>query len=59
MNNTIKAYDDINEEFKLYKDEMEKKVKILENIVEVEFYLNSIVSKADFFKEVNNIIISA
>ena len=38
---------------------MEKKVKILENIVEVEFYLNSIVSKSDFFKEVNNIIISA
>ena len=33
MNNTIKAYDYINEEFKLYKDEMEKKVKILENIV--------------------------
>ena len=59
MNNTIKAYDYINEEFKLYKDEMEKKVKILENIVEVEFYLNSIVSKSDFFKEVNNIIISA
>ena len=27
MNNTIKAYDYINEEFKLYKDEMEKKVK--------------------------------
>ena len=53
MNNTIKAYDYINEEFKLYKDEMEKKVKILENIVEVEFYLNSIVSKSDFFKEVN------
>ena len=59
MNNTIKAYNDINEEFKLYKDEMEKKVKILENIVEIEFYLNSIVSKSDFFKEVNNIIISA
>jgi len=29
MNNTIKAYDYINEEFKLYKDKMEKKVKIL------------------------------
>lgn len=51
MNNTIKAYDDINEKFKLYKDEMDKKVKILENIVEVEFYLNSIVSKSDFLKK--------
>ena len=29
MDNPIKTYDEINEEFKLYKDEMEEKLRIL------------------------------
>ena len=58
MNNPIKTYDDINEEFKLYKDEMEEKLKILESIVKVGSYLNSIVSKPDFLEIVNNMLVS-
>lgn len=58
MNNPIKTYDDINEEFKVYKDEMEEKLKILESIVKVGSYLNSIVSKPDFLEIVNNMLVS-
>lgn len=58
MENPIKTYDDINKEFRLYKDEMEEKFKILESIVKVGSFLNTIVSKPDFLEIVNNMIIS-
>ena len=48
MDNPIKTYDEINEEFKLYKDEMEEKLRILESIVKLGRFLNSILSKPNF-----------
>ena len=58
MDNPIKTYDEINEEFKLYKDEMEEKLRILESIVKLGSFLNSILSKPNFLEIVNNMIIS-
>ena len=56
MDNPIKTYDEINEEFKLYKDEMEEKLRILESIVKLGSFLNSILSKPNFLEIVNNMI---
>lgn len=57
MDNSSKIYDDINNEFKLYKNEMDERVKILESIARVVSYLNSVTSKRNFLEIVNDMII--
>ena len=58
MDNPIKKYDTVNKEFKIYKDEMEEKLRILESIVKFGSFLNSILSKPNFLEILNNMIIS-
>lgn len=58
MDNPIKTYDTVNKEFKIYKDETEEKLRILECIVKFGSFLNSILSKPNFLEIVNNMIIS-